>query len=443
MTPNALQVRPGRVEGRLHAPPSKSETHRAYLLAARSDEPVRVRSPLKSEDTQATLAGLHDLGARLHLQDDDVQFLPAPLRVPKQALDCHNSGTTLRFLAATAATLAADVTLTGDDSLRRRPNGPLLDALRSLGATCRSDDGKAPLTVRGPLHAGAVTLPAGSSSQAASALLLTLPLLPGDSAVHLQAPVSSSPYVDVTLQVAAEFGLRIDESAGNGRRFDIPGGQVPRATRFAVSGDWSSAAFPLTAAAITGGRVTVSGVLASSRQGDRAIAGHLRSFGAKVQDGEGAVTCEGAPLGSPGTIDVSATPDLFPVLCVLAAYARGTTTILGGPGLRHKESDRIAAMADGLARMGVGATVRPDGLTITGGRPRGATLACFDDHRIHMALAVAALAADGPSTLDGPSTAAVSWPGFHKALSGIAAPFTLMHGNRAQVAGADDGGGAA
>ncbi|MHB1261645.1 MAG: 3-phosphoshikimate 1-carboxyvinyltransferase [Thermoplasmatota archaeon] len=442
MKPNALQVRPGRVDGRLHAPPSKSETHRAYLLAARSDEPCRVRSPLKSEDTQATLAALHDLGARLHLQDDDVQFLPAPMRVPKQALDCHNSGTTLRLLTATAATLAADVTLTGDDSLRRRPNGALLDALRALGATCRSDDGKAPLTIHGPIRAGAVTLASGSSSQAASALLLALPFVPGASAVHLEAPVASSPYVDVTLQVAAEFGLRFAESSGNGRRFDIEGGQVPRASRFAVSGDWSSAAFPLVAAAITGGRITVTGTLASSKQGDRAIAEHLRSFGARTDVGDDSVTCEAGLLVSPGTIDVAATPDLFPILCVLAAFARGTTTFTGAAPLRHKESDRIAAMADGLSRMGLAVTQRPDGLAVTGGKPRGAVLSCADDHRIHMALAVASLGADGPSTLDGPASAAVSWPGFHKSMTGLGAPFTLMHGNRSQVSVVDDGGAA-
>ncbi|MFA5944842.1 MAG: 3-phosphoshikimate 1-carboxyvinyltransferase [Candidatus Thermoplasmatota archaeon] len=434
MKPNAVQIRPGRVGGRLHAPPSKSETHRAYLLAARSDEPCRVRFPLKAEDTQATLSCLHDLGARLHLQDEDVQFLPAPFRSPRQPLDCRNSGTTLRLLTAMAATLPYEVTLTGDDSLRTRPNGALLDALRSLGARCDSVDGRAPLTIRGPVRAGAVTLPPGASSQFASALVLALAAVPGISTVQLTAPLASSPYLDVTLQVAAEFGLRIHDSLGNGRRLDIEGGIAPHASRFNVAGDWSAAAFPLVAAAITGGSVTVTGVLSASHQGDRAIIDHLRAFGADAKAGEDTASCAAAALASPGTVDVSQTPDLFPALCVLAAASRGTTTFVGASALRHKESDRITAMATGLARMGVAVAERPDGLVVTGGNLQGASLASAGDHRIHMALAVAALAANGPSTLDDPGCVAVSWPGFHKAMLGLDASLTLLYGNRAEVA---------
>jgi 3-phosphoshikimate 1-carboxyvinyltransferase len=434
MRAHTAEVRPGPVSGTVRAPGSKSETHRAFLLAAQSAEPCLVRSPLRSADPQATLACLHAMGARMHLDaggDGDVQFLPAPLRPPREALDCRNSGTTLRLLAATAARLGADVTLTGDDSLRGRPNGGLLDALAALGARCSSNGGRAPLTVRGPLRPGPVTLPPGASSQFASALLLSLPFLAGPSTVDLQPPVSSAPYLDVTLEAAAAFGLRIEPQDHPGRRFHVPGGQQPRAARHAVSGDWSAAAFPLVAAAVTGGTVTVEGVRADSRQGDRAIADHLRSFGAKVQAGEASVTAQGGPLDSPGTVDVRATPDLFPALCVAAACARGTTTFTGGAALRAKESDRIAAMAAGLRRMGVACEERPDGLAVTGGRPRGASVASLGDHRIHMALAVAGLAAEGTTLVDDPACAAVSWPGFHDAMSALGARVSLLQGNRA------------
>ncbi|MEA3137770.1 MAG: 3-phosphoshikimate 1-carboxyvinyltransferase, partial [Thermoplasmata archaeon] len=150
------------------------------------------------------------------------------------------------------------------------------------------------------------------------------------------------------------------------------------------------------------------------------------------------VTCDGGSLASPGPVDVSATPDLFPALCVLAAVSRGTTTLMGAAGLRHKESDRIAAMAAGLSHMGIHVAERPDGLVVTGGKPRGATLSAAGDHRIHMALAAAALAADGPSTIDGAASAAVSWPGFHKALGALGAGFTLLQGNRTELV--HDGG---
>jgi 3-phosphoshikimate 1-carboxyvinyltransferase len=440
MKAHSVEVRRGTIDGTLRAPPSKSETHRALVLAAQADVPCRVRSPLRSEDTQATLSCLHDLGARLHLQDDDIQFLPAPLRAPKQALDCRNSGTTLRLLTVVATRVGQDVILTGDDSLRSRPNGPLLDALVTLGARVSSQEGRAPITVRGPIRSGVVRLPPKSSSQYASALLLGLALLPGPSTVEMQAPVSSSPYLDVTLASAKQFGLRISESpatASGGRRFDLPGGDVPRAERVNVEGDWSAAAFPLVAAAITGGRATVTAARGDSPQGDRAIGGLLTSFGANVRHTEAGVVCESPASGelvSPGTVDVAATPDLFPALCILAACSRGTTTFTGGTSLRAKESDRIAAMAEGLARMGIAVRERPDGLEVTGGKLQGASIASRGDHRIHMAFAVAGLAATGTTLVDDPACAAVSYPGFHQAMTAAGAPFTLLQGNRAQVA---------
>lgn len=434
MKAHSAEVRAGPVSGTVRAPGSKSESHRAFLLAAQSAEPCLVRSPLHSADTQATLACLHAMGARVHLDaggDGDVQFLPAPLRPPREALDCRNSGTTLRLLTATAARFGADVTLTGDDSLRSRPNGGLLDALTALGVRGSSNGGKAPLTVRGPLRSGSVTLPPGTSSQFASALLLSLPFVPGDSTVDLQPPVSSAPYLDVTMELASAFGLHIERQGHPGRRFQIVGGQRVSAAQHMVSGDWSGAAFPLVAAAITGGTVTVQGVRADSPQGDRAIADILRSFGAKVTVDGSAVTAQGGGLDSPGTVDVRATPDLFPALCILAACSRGTTAFTGGAALRAKESDRIVAMAEGLRRMGVRCDERPDGLVVTGGKLTGASIASLGDHRIHMAFAVAGLMAEGPTTVDDPACAAVSYPGFHDAMASLGAKVALLQGNRA------------
>jgi 3-phosphoshikimate 1-carboxyvinyltransferase len=258
----------------------------------------------------------------------------------------------------------------------------------------------------------------------------------GPSTVDLQAPVSSSPYLDVTLATARHFGLPIAESTlpDGGRRFDLAGGDVPRAERINVEGDWSAAAFPLVAAAITGGQATVTGLRADSPQGDRALAPILQSFGATVRQSEAGITCEaGGALVSPGVVDVAATPDLFPALCVLAACSRGTTTFTGGLALRAKESDRIAAMAAGLASMGINARQRPDGLEVDGGRLQGATVASLGDHRIHMAFAVAGLAADGLTTVDDPACAAVSYPGFHAAMKAAGAPFTLLEGNRTEI----------
>ncbi|MES2155133.1 MAG: 3-phosphoshikimate 1-carboxyvinyltransferase [bacterium] len=418
---DAVQVLPGRVDGRLPAPPSKSVTHRAFLLAAQARDGCTVTTPLLSHDTMATLHGLEALGLRPSFEGSVVRFLPATLRPSRAAIDCGNSGTTLRLLAATAARLPFATTLTGDTSLRRRPNDALVDALHQAGATCRSDAGRAPLVVTGPLRPGPLRIDGAAGSQAVSAMLLATPFLQGPSRIAVTAPVASRPYLDLTIDVARQAGLAFRQDAAGLPTYDVPGGQEVRATNLKVPGDWSSAAFVLAAAAITGGTVTVHGLDAQSRQGDRRIVDHLRSFGAHVTTAADATTCHGGPLSSPGAMDVRETPDLFPVLAVLAACARGTTTLAGAAHLRGKESDRIEAMTLGLRAMGARATAQPDGLVVTGGALHGAVVDAAGDHRIHMAFAIAALAANGASWIGGAATAAVSFPAFHDALRALGA----------------------
>ena len=352
----AVRIHPACAQGTVQIPASKSVTHRAFLLAALSESPAMVGNPLHSADTTATLNCLHALGARFQVEAGAVRFEPAPLQPPRTPLDCANSGTTLRLLAATSARLTHTVTLTGDASLRSRPNGQLLDALHHLGARIRSDDGRAPLTIQGPLRAGNVNLPAHSSSQFASALALALPFLEGRSRLTLARPVASRPYLDLTLDLAARAGLRLTTAEDGGVEdtgalsIEVPGNQHASLGAVKVEGDWSSAAFPLAAAALTQGHVTVTGLSNTSRQGDRAFLDHLKAFGCQVEAKSDGITVTGpSHLESPGTIDVTDTPDLFPILAVLAARSRGTTTLSGGSQLRSKETDRIHAM---LQRLG-------------------------------------------------------------------------------------------
>lgn len=398
--------------GILRMPGSKSQTHRAFLLGAQSTVPCTVTDPLRGADTDATLGCLHRLGHRFGIEDRAVAFLPSEPSAPMEPLDCRNAGTALRLLLGTAARHPFPSVLDGDASLRGRPNGPLIAALRAMGATIRGDD-RAPLTVQGPLRPGSVRLPASASSQYASSLLLSLPMLDGPSTLIMERPVASRPYLDLTLDMARAFGLRIDTEEDT---FHIHGGDRPRAVHVPIEGDWSTAAFPLVAAAITGGRVELQGLRKDSQQGDRAILQHLEAFGCNVRRGD-TVVVEGAPLESPGTIDVAATPDMFPALCILAANAAGTTTFTGGHALRAKESDRIRAMADGLTACGINVTEREDGLTVQGGRMTGASVHAHHDHRIHMAFAVADLAAEGKVEVDGADSARVSYPGFHADLA--------------------------
>ena len=409
----------------LHAPPSKSLTHRALLLGALSSVPCVVRNAGLGADNRATLDVLRAWGARAEVDEEGgtVRFEPFEPTAPAAALDCGNSGTTLRFLAGQAARFSFASTLTGDASLRTRPNGPLLAVLEQLGATVSSDAARAPLTIAGPIAAADVSLRGGLSSQFASSILLALAQTRGRSTVRLLPPVASRPYLDLTFIAADAFGLGLDvQEDEGGLRVGVPGGRRPAASEFTVEGDWSGAGVPGGGAARRGGGGGGGGGNVDSRQGDRAIVEVLRRTGAVVEATDAGVRLTGRASRSPGRVDVGATPDLFPVLASLAAAVPGTTILVGSPGLRHKECDRIAAMAQGLTRMGVQVEELADGAIVHGapGAVRGATVRSFHDHRVHMALAVLAQTANGGSNISDPECVTVSYPGFHADLARLA-----------------------
>jgi 3-phosphoshikimate 1-carboxyvinyltransferase len=242
----------------------------------------------------------------------------------------------------------------------------------------------------------------------------------GDSVLTLNPPVASRPYLDLTAEVAAAFGMTwVTTPHEGGLRFHIGGGQRPRCARFVVEGDWSGAAFPLVAAAVRGRPLRLTGVRAESSQGDRALVDILRRFGLALTWEEDTLVMEPAPLTAPGDIDLESTPDLFPALCALATMTPGETTLGGAPSLRHKECDRIAAMARGLARLGVRVTEHSDGLTVSGGTLRSAELESYGDHRVHMSFALLDGVGGVTIGVDHPHCVAVSYPDFHRDLAAI------------------------
>jgi len=406
-----FRVAPSEVRGVVRAPPSKSYTHRAILLSALSGGPCRVRHGLISEDTEATIAGVEAFGARVAREGDGLRITSDPFEPPAAAIDARNSGTTLRLLAGVAATLDAPTRLTGDASLRKRPMGPLLAALEGLGARATSiaGDGCPPVEVAGPLRGGDVSIPGGVSSQFISSLLVACPLARASSLVTVLPPFRSEPYVEVTLQVVRRFGATVESDAPS---FRIPGGQAYRPADFDVPGDYSSAAFPLVAAAITRGDVSVEGLDASMPQGDARLVDDLRRFGARVDVASGRVRARAGDLVG-RTVDIGDTPDLFPALAVLATQARGESRFVNGEHLRIKESDRIATTVAFLKAMGASAQATSDGCVVRGPtRLREAFVESHGDHRILMAAAVAGLAADGPVDITDPWCFRVSYPTF-------------------------------
>ncbi|HEX2224429.1 MAG TPA: 3-phosphoshikimate 1-carboxyvinyltransferase [Thermoanaerobaculia bacterium] len=408
--------------GRLRVPSSKSLTHRYLLLALLSGKPWTIVRPLLAEDTRLTLAAVESCGVRVEQAeegDEEVRLLPGQPAAEAGAeteILCGNAGTLLRFLVAVLAVLPGRWRLDGVPRLRERPVGPLVDALRPLGARLESleREGYIPLRIDGgSLRGGTTRLDAGESSQYLSALLMAGLRAPEPLTVEV-ASLVSEPYVDITLAVAAEFGGRID-APGEGR-FQVWPSEL-RSGRAEVEGDWSSAAYPAAAAALTGGEVVLAGLRPDSPQGDRGFLDILAAMGAEVEWREGGVAVRGRGRLRGIEADLSGLPDQVPTLAALAPFARGETLIHSVAHLRIKESDRLAAMAAELQRLGAEVEEGPDFLRIRGTWADGpapadpVTVETYGDHRIAMSLAVTGLRRPGVA-IAAPEVVSKSYPGF-------------------------------
>ena len=413
-----VRVQRSHLSGDVFAPPSKSYTHRAILITSLGPG-GSIKRPLLSADTRATISASQAFGAEIDIDEDvKIKGVADRPRTPEDVIDVLNSGTTLRFCSAVAA-LTEGAVLTGDASIRSRPNGPLLSSLSDLGAQAFSirNNGKAPLVVRGRMKGGTARLDGSVSSQFLSALLISAPLAEEETRIVIQGELKSRPYAEMTLDMLAEAGIRIEPGE---QEFLVPGNQSFGLKGYTIPGDFSSASYPMAAAAVTGSEVTVKGVL-PSRQGDSAIIDILRRMGAEVSwDREkGDLRVRGGELQAVD-VDAGRTPDLVPTIAVLGALAKGKTTVFNAEHVRHKETDRLHAMAVELSRMGADIKERPDGLEITGGVLHGAKVHGHHDHRIVMALAVAGMVA-GDTEIDTAESVDVSYPGFFARMKGLGA----------------------
>ncbi|HZE20952.1 MAG TPA: 3-phosphoshikimate 1-carboxyvinyltransferase, partial [Desulfobaccales bacterium] len=262
--------------------------------------------------------------------------------------------------------------------------------------------------VVGGLRGGKAHLSGGTSSQYLSALLFIGPLAPQGLEIEVAGDLVSRPYVDLTLEVLSDFGI---SSYREGYRyFQLPGGQCYLPQDYEIEADASSASYFWAAAALTGGRVTITNLTLASSQGDAAFPKVLERMGCTIASSEGGPTVQGGALKGV-TVDMATMPDLVPTLAVLAAFAQGDTVITGMAHLRHKESDRLAAVARELGKMGLEARETIDGLIVSGGRPHGAVIKTYEDHRIAMSFAVAGLKVPGIVITD-PGCVAKSFPEF-------------------------------
>ncbi|MGI9016740.1 MAG: 3-phosphoshikimate 1-carboxyvinyltransferase [Euzebya sp.] len=420
--PSQLEVVPtGPVAGAVAAPASKSVTNRLLLMAALADGTSVLRTPLVSEDSAAMRDVVQGLGAAVwdvgspgdeghawRVAGTGGRMTPAA-----RTLDCRLSGTTIRFAAAVGCLAQGQVTLTGQEPLRRRSIGPLVQALRDLGAQVQDAEGFPPVTVGGGLAGGEVLVDVTGSSQFASAVLLAAPYARSDVSLSVTGGHAAA-YVDLTIATMEAWGadIRVPGPA----TWTVSAGTGYRASDLAVEYDASAAAHLLALAVATGGRVTVVNA-SSTIQPDADITSVLTGFGATVAEEGSHLSVSGPdrPIAL-GTVDLSRMPDQVTTVAALAALAVGQTTIVGVEVARGHETDRLAALATELRKIGAQVEERVDGLVVDGSDSRGhATLDTYHDHRL--AMAFASIGARLPGVvINDPGCVAKTFPAFWKTL---------------------------
>ena len=413
------------VRGTVAAPPSKSGTNRALLLAALSPEPVRILRPLDSGDTRVLARCLRAMGARITDLSGGLS-VGGPLGSTSGedvVLDAGDSGTAARFLAGLAAAVPGRYLLTGSEQLLRRPMAELVAALRSAGAAirCTGEEGFLPLAIEGgTLRSGDVTVDASRSGQFLSALLLAGVAVEGGLTVRSRGAVASAPYVEATLQALREFGHSVERTPEGAIGVRRGGGAI---SSYEVPGDWSSALPFFAAAGIAGGEVSVTGLRWPSGDADAQALEVVASMGVHVDREAEEIRARG-DRGALGPVSVEARdfPDAVPALAVLAIFAAGESRFRGIRHLRWKESDRIAGVETLATAAGARCVAGDDEIAITGpprpGRAAPLRMPTFDDHRLAMAAALLSLAL--PSILiESPGCVGKSYPGFFRDLETI------------------------
>ncbi len=402
----------------VEVPGSKSYTQRALVVACLAEGRSNLCNALISEDTRCVVEALRFLGAEIVISGSDVAVNGTGGRIhnPGRVILLGNNGTALRFLTTMAALGKGQYMLDGSSRLRERPLLPLLNALKILGVESQSRGGYPPVEIDAKgLEGGKVVFEDVESSQYISSLLIGAPYAAGDIEIELAGKTISEPYIDMTVDIMKRFGA--DVIARQRNSFKVRSGSRYRGRRYIIEGDASSASYFFLAAALCRGRVKVLNINPASLQGDVNLLGIMENLGCSVVRGDGWVEVTGRPLREGDILfDMGNMPDMVPTLAVLAAFRRGQSIITNVPHLRIKESDRIAALVNELRRIGVEAKETADGLIVAGGKPHGACIETYNDHRIAMSFAIAGLATPGIRIGDR-RCVGKSFPGFWDELS--------------------------
>jgi 3-phosphoshikimate 1-carboxyvinyltransferase len=399
-------VEPSVIRGQLRAPASKSMTQRAIAAALLADGQSIILNPSYCDDSLAAMSIAVGLGARVNPHPGELEITGScVLKEPK--LNCGESGLAIRMFSPIAALYPAEIIMSGANSLKKRPMSMIEEALSQLGVKCTSTGGFLPLTIQGPIAGGYAEIDGSVSSQLLTGLLLALPLATNDSEIKV-TNLKSKPYIDMTIEILRSFGITVHNHDYN--LFTIPGNQKYIPNRYTVESDWSGGAFLLVAGAING-ELTVNGLNTESLQSDMAIISALEKAGAKMKISGNQIDISRSELKA-FDFDATESPDLFPPLVALAAYCKGVSSIKGVSRLIYKESDRASALKLEFGKMNIGIEIKDDSMFVTGGQPQGAHVESHEDHRIAMAVAIAALGATGTVFIRDSQCVAKSYPGF-------------------------------
>ena len=414
-------ISPSLPVGNTCAIASKSAAHRALICAAFADSETKIKCERTNRDIEATVACLGALGARIEYSKPYFTVSPVTKLSDTAELHCGESGSTMRFLLPIVSALGIKASFVMEGRLPERPLSPLYEELCAHGAIL-SPCGTNPFICDGKLCTNEFSIRGDVSSQFISGLLFASVLMGGNAKINISGKIESAPYIDMTCDMLSQFGVCVI-------KHDF-GYEIPDQCRLispgevSIEGDWSNAAFPLCLGAI-GGDVTVCGIDPDSHQGDKRIIGILQKFGANIINTKNTYTASKSNELCGIELDASDIPDLVPVIAAVASVAKGQTRIFGASRLRIKESDRLDAITQALTSLGADITETADGLIING-KPQllGGTVNTFNDHRIAMSTAVAAVSCTSDVKIIGAECVAKSYPDFWSEIESLGVKIT-------------------
>ncbi|HEU4469578.1 MAG TPA: 3-phosphoshikimate 1-carboxyvinyltransferase [Flavisolibacter sp.] len=407
------QIQPSRISGSLKAPASKSAMQRACAAALIRSGTTVLHNPGISDDDQAALAIIGQLGASVTRQEDRIIIESMGLAPVADHIDCGESGLSVRMFTSLAAVSGKALRINGRGSLLKRPLGFFDTVLPLLGVRCSSQEGRLPLEVKGPLTPADIEVDGSLSSQFLTGLLMAYAAAGASDCTIRVRGLNSKPYIDLTLSIMSDFGLKLPQHKNYESFYFGPEAppQKPGVLDHTVEGDWSGAAFLFVAAAVAGS-ITVRGLDVFSTQADRAVLQALMQSEAITSISQERIEIKRNRL-RPFHFNATDCPDLFPPLVALAAYCGGTSVIEGAGRLAHKESNRALTLQEEFEKMGVSIRLQDDLMIVEGGNPvKGALVHSHGDHRIAMACAVAGMGAEGITTIDGAEAVNKSYPQF-------------------------------